>query len=221
LKVPVPGGHGQARWRRLLEAAGVLAIAASLAASLGSGSAGADGVASIQALIADDGTGQMIVNSQSNPPGETWAWEKCSVDLATCLAFGTGREQSTADAEAEVVFRARSSLGAVAVSPVWHGPLQSKTPPSVSGSINANALVTPEPGQWQGGWEGDTHYAQLAACRDPAGTDCITLTDLHYGQGCPNGAAVLDEALVGRYLRVADRDLGPDPVFAADAVALP
>jgi hypothetical protein len=45
----------------------------------------------------------------------------------------------------------------------------------------------------------------------PRGHECMTLTDLHYNEGCEDSAAVLDPVFVGRYLRVADLRLGPEP----------
>jgi hypothetical protein len=38
------------------------------------------------------------------------------------------------------------------------------------------------------------------------------MTDPEYVDGCNGGAAVLDPAFVGRYLRVAERRHGPDPI---------
>jgi hypothetical protein len=49
----------------------------------------------------------------------------------------------------------------------------------------------------------------------------MTLTDLHYTQRCEDGAAVLDPVFVGRYLRVADVRLGPEPGFRDYGVGSP
>lgn len=68
--------------------------------------------------------------------------------------------------------------------------------------------------EWRGGWAGDAHFTQLAACANAQGTACTTLTDMHYPSRCANGAAVLDPAFTGDYLRVADQLVGPNPVQA-------
>lgn len=173
---------------------------------------GAAESASIQAVLNVDGTGAINANSQSNPPGETWSWESCAPDLSSCIPFASGRSISTTGADPDTVFRTMSSNGATALSPIWHGDAASVTPPSITGVIRANELITPVLGTWNGGWDGGAHFTQLAACASAQGTDCITLTDIHYPDGCPGGAAVLDASLTGEYLRVADRLLGPNPV---------
>jgi hypothetical protein len=89
------------------------------------------------------------------------------------------------------------------------------TPPSVTGPVRANVLVTPVLGGWIHGWDGDVDVTQLSACLHSDGTGCTTLTELYYPPGCSHGAAVIDPAFTGRYLRVADQLLGPDPVLIA------
>jgi len=195
---------------------GVFALAVSV---LGTGvaTAGAE-TASIQAALNDDGSGEMIANSQLNPEGEAWSWEACTPGPLACSAFGSGRIVQTAGAGAPTVFRATSNRGPSALSPVWHGNVFSTSPPSISGTVRANELVTPAPGEWSGGWEGDVDWTQLAACPTPAGVECTTLTDRHYVDSCPNGAAVIDPAFTGDYLRVADQRMPahtPEPLYAA------
>jgi hypothetical protein len=70
----------------------------------------------------------------------------------------------------------------------------------VTGILQANERVTPDPGRWSD----DYNIFQLAACKSPKGLRCTTLTDLYY----PHGAAVLDPLFAGSYLRVADRRTG-------------
>lgn len=175
----------------------------------------------VQAVLNEDGSGELIANSQMNPPGETWSWQTCALDLSGCTPFATGQNITTGNAGANTVFDAISSAGATASSPAWYGNAVSIAPPSVTGIVRANELVTPAPGTWDGGWAGDAHFTQLAACADAQGTACTTLTDIHYPGGCANGTAVLDPAFTGEYLRVADQLVGPNPVIATYAVSSP
>jgi hypothetical protein len=194
-----------------------LAVAA--VAALGVGAAQA--APTVQETLRSDGSGLMIANGSSNPPTQTWSWELCAADLTACTPFGTGQMIETGNAPADSAFTATSNLGALAHSRIWHGTVSSVGPPSLSGAVRANELVTPVPGQWQGGWTGDYDLTQLAACATPAGEGCITLTDTHYPPRCPKGAAVLDPAFTGRYLRVANRRYGAESVFPAIAVPTP
>jgi hypothetical protein len=161
--------------------------------------------ASIQATLNRDGSGMMIANSQTNPEGETWAWESCTPSLTACRPSGQGRSIDTYGFDRKVVFRATSSLGASAESRTWLGNVKPENSPSAVGRLQANELVTPIPGRWRGGWTGDLDWTQLAACPAPSDARCTTLTDLHYTEGCPNGAAVIDPKFTGEYLRVADQ----------------
>jgi hypothetical protein len=164
-----------------------------------------------------DGSGLMIANS-TNPATETWSWEVCLRDLSYCAPFATGQTVSTNGAPARTKFRATSSLGAVALTPAWNGNAKPVSAPSATGRIRANELVTPVPGAWAGGWDGGVHITQLAACTDRAGTECIVIADRSYVGGCPDGAAVIDPAFTGDYLRVADNFYGPDPISPGVAV---
>lgn len=177
--------------------------------------------AKIQPVLDPDGSGRMVLNSQTNPSGETWSWESCSLDLETCAPFATGRIVGTAGAPAPTVFRAVSNLGATAVSLLWNGNVSPASPPTVAGTVRANELVVPVPGQWNGGWDGDVNWTQLAACRGPQDEGCTTLTHRHYVGGCRNGAAVIDPIFAGRYLRVAARRVPANTPELAYAVSSP
>jgi hypothetical protein len=177
--------------------------------------------ASVQAVLNRDGTGKMVVNSQANPGAETWSWQACAPNGSGCAPFASGREISTGAATPNTVFVATANDGPTANSPVWHGNVSATSPPSVSGPIRANALVTPVLGRWSGGWDGDRDLLQLSACTNPDGTGCTSLTDPPYYQGCRNRGAVIDVAFTGRYLRVADQRLGANTVFAAIALLSP
>ena len=107
-------------------------------------------------------------------------------------------------------FQATSNYGATTTSPVWRGRPSPLTPPSIRGALRANELVTPVPGSWRGGWSGDLNLTQLAACRTRQGRHCTTLTHTNYLYPCPRGAAVLDPAFTGQYLRVANLRIGPN-----------
>jgi hypothetical protein len=120
-----------------------------------------------------------------------------------------------------VVFRTSSSVGTIGLSHLWLGNVSSTGPPSVTGAVRANSLVTPVAGQWNGGWEGDYDRFELAACASPDGTGCTTLTHLKYPSGCPGDAAVIDPKFTGDFLRVADRRFPQDGVSTAEAVGSP
>ncbi|HEX5990554.1 MAG TPA: hypothetical protein VFY75_10125 [Solirubrobacterales bacterium] len=180
--------------------------------------------ADIQPVLDPDGSGRMVVNSQTNPSGETWSWDSCSPDLEKCAPFANGRIVGTAGAPAPTVFRAVSNLGATALSPRWNGNVSPASPPRVAGEVRANELVVPVPGQWNGGWEGDVDWTQLAACEAPRDEGCTTLTHRHYIGGCRNGAAVIDPRFTGMYLRVAARRVPahtPEPAYAVGSPYTP
>ena len=165
----------------------------------------------MQALLNPDGSGHLFVNTGA---GEPFSWEACAPDLSICTPFTVGREISTVGAQPDTVFRvSNASDTATGVSPVWRGNLVSLAPPSISGVLRANELVTPIPGQWRGGWDGAKDWMQLAACTTPTAIRCTTLTHSHYAEGCRNDAAVLDPAFTGDYLRVADENVGAGPHF--------
>jgi hypothetical protein len=154
------------------------------------------------ALLNPDGSGRLLAD-QGSPE-----WKACKPDLSVCSPFAAGSDISTDGAAPETVFWG----GEDQLSPVWYGNVFAVTQPSVTGTLRANELVTPVPGQWHGGWDGDHDSTQLAACTSPTGEDCITLTHTHYPGGCSDGAAVIDPAFSGRYLRVADQRLGAGPI---------
>lgn len=182
--------------------------------------AGAVESGSVGATLNSDGTGELSASSQTNPAGESWSWQVCSAGSEECMPFATGRTASTSGAHSNVVFRASSSEGVVAVSPLWMGTVTAASLPSVKGSVRANALVTPVDGTWNGGWAGDFDQTQLSACAQSNGQECTTLTDPNYG-GCPGGGAVIDPVFTGWYLRVADKTLGPNTATPAIAYSSP
>lgn len=192
----------------------LVALALLGATTLSVENAGAGESATISVGVKANGSGVMIVNSQTNPDSERWSWQACTPDLSRCRQFAAGRIVSTAGGGAHTVFRVTSSRGPTALSPLWRGRVASVKPPSVRGAIRANELVTPLGGKWTGGWEDEDDAFQLSACLTPSGKKCTTLTDPHYPEQCPRTAVVLDPALTGRYLRVADRRIGPGPHFS-------
>jgi hypothetical protein len=161
----------------------------------------------MQALLKDDGSGFLFVNT----PQEPMSWEACDPSLTSCTPFGSGGELTTNGARPETVFRVTGGAGSVGLSPLWHGNVAPVAPPSVKGVVRANQLVTPVPGEWSGGWENEPDFMQLSVCSTAAGKNCVTLTHSHYVSGCANEAAVLDPAFVGDYLRVANRRNGAGP----------
>jgi hypothetical protein len=185
-------------------------------------SVGAVEKATVSTSLKANGSGLLIANSQTNPEDQTWTWQACSADLSNCTSFGKGRTISTRGARPNTRFRVTSNHDASAISSLWRGSLRPLGPPPVvTGILQANKRVTPKPGRWRGGWSDDYDIFQLAACKSPRGLRCTTLTDLHYPDGCPHGAAVLDPLFTGSYLRVADRRIGAGTVFPAFAVSTP
>jgi hypothetical protein len=183
--------------------------------------AGAAGTATVVPYLNADGTGTLSASSPTNPAGETWSWDACAADGSSCVPFATGNPISTNGAPANTVFQAIASDGPTGASPLWGGNLTPINLPSVTGPIRANLLVTPNPGDWSGGWPADYHQTQLAACTDTQGTQCTTLTDTHFVGGCIGGGAVIDPAFTGDYLRVADHIVGPNEVSAPFTVSSP
>ncbi len=186
------------------------------------GVASGDEPAMIQATLAPDGSGSMLANVATGHPGEVWSWSVCAPDGSECAAFGSGQAITTGATPAGHVFVATETLsGASVTSPLWNGPDSPATPPHVAGEVRANALVTPVAGTWAGGWSGDFDVTQLAACTSAEGTGCTSLTSPTYTSGCPGGAAVIDPAFTGQYLRVADQVYGPNTAFSLAALSSP
>lgn len=177
--------------------------------------------AAVATRLAGDGSGLMRAHALRDQPGRTWSWEACEPNLTACAPFGTGTEVATAGAEPGTLFRATASDGLTAVSPLWHGKLESLAPPAVAGTVTANALVTAQAGTWRGGWEGERDLLQLAACLSPSGTSCTTLTDTQYHSGCGEGAALIDPGFAGRHLRVANTRIDAGTAFLAYALDSP
>jgi len=169
----------------------------------------------MQALLNDDGSGRLFVNSF----GYGWSWEACSTDLSSCGPFTTGQDIRVGGVAPNTVFRVSGSAG-TGLSPVWNGNLESVAPPRVHGVVRANELVRPVPAVWRGGWDGDFDQTQLAACSSPAGDHCVTLTEPKY-LGCRDEAAVIDPMFTGDYLRVADQRFGVGSIFTDDAATSP
>lgn len=186
-------------------------VVAFLAATPKTGTATAES-APFQALLNPDGSGRLFVTNGTVP-----AWSVCAPDRSNCRPFATGGDITTAGAPAAVVFWAGDGW----LSPIWDGNVVAVGAPSLSGTLRANELVTPIPGQWQGGWITDRDTMQMAACTTEAGDECITLTDRRYPAGCPGGAAVLDPVFAGKYLRVADRRFAADTTTTFEAVNSP
>jgi hypothetical protein len=208
--------------RGLVRQAGVLLA---IALGLGTGTAGAESPVAGQkvetsALLNIDGSGRLYVSSPPGPFSPDWSWEACTSDLSTCQPFATGGDIGTGSASPHTVFRV-SKGSAFGLSPVWRGNLGVMTPPSVSGAIRANELVTPNSAIWSGGWDGDFDRTQLAACATPTGEACLSLTEPKYVRGCRQEGTVLDPAFTGKYLRIADSRYGPGTLFTLEAAVSP
>jgi hypothetical protein len=195
----------------LLIAAVALTIAALLPAAAAAYTPG------MQPLLNADGSGMLFATTGGTGP---FTWEQCTVGQSICSVAGTGRDFSFANAPDGTVFRPAGGSPAE-VSPVWHGNLSIAAPPSISGKLRADELVIPVLAGWQGGWEGDFDQTQLAVCATPTGEGCTSISDHKYPGGCERGGAVLDPSFAGRYLRVADRKLGPGTVETLEADGSP
>jgi hypothetical protein len=173
--------------------------------------AGAAQTPDMDVFLEGNGSGGMIASSNAaTPPAESFSWQACTPNGIGCITFASGQKVATADAAPNTVFVVSPSDAPIERSPLWKGNVTASTPPSISGQLKANMLVTPVSGTWKGGWAGDLDRTELAECRYPDGTGCSALTDLG-GAACADGAVVLDPAFTGRYLRVADQ------TYAADA----
>lgn len=176
------------------------------------GAAGADAAQTpaMQVYLENNGSGGMIAGANSEAPvAETWSWQECAPDGLECVPFASGEKVGTASARPNTVFVVTPSDAPPQRSPIWHGNVVVATPPSVSGQVRANTLVTPVDATWTGGWAGDRNHTALAECRYANGTGCRAITGLG-GPACAHEAAVLDPAYTGRYLRVADQLYAPD-----------
>jgi hypothetical protein len=129
----------------------------------------------------------------------------------------------TGGAVAGTVFRVTNGEGESSVSPEWRGRVKTLAPPSVAGGIAANEFVSPIPGLWSGGWQGEGAEMQLAACVTEAGEQCVSITSPHFiRQGCAFSASFsIDPRFAGMYLRVADRQSGGPHLEAGYAVFSP
>ncbi len=170
----------------------------------------------MEVFLEGNGSGGMIASSNLEPPpGETFSWQTCAPAGMACVPFASGQKVGTADAGPNTVFTVTPSDAPTERTPVWHGNVTTSTPPSVSGQVRANTLVTPVPGKWKGGWSGDLDRTELAECRYADGTGCSALTDLG-GAACAHEAVVLDPAFTGRYLRIADQTYAADDPFVEE-----
>jgi hypothetical protein len=163
----------------------------------------------VQTFINPDGTGSLFFGYGSAP----WVWEACTSEMKKCEPFARGRELQTAEAPAGTVFRVKNAEGETGLSPEWKGRVKQLAPPRVAGVVAANEFVSPVPGPWSGGWQGEDSEMQLAACATEGGApgECTTLTNPWYERvlGCGESSSFgLDPRFVGQFLRVADRQSG-------------
>jgi hypothetical protein len=171
-----------------------------------------------------DGSGSLDAAEATNPG--TGTWQTCAPDGSSCapatatpqaLSASAGKAIgiTTAGASPGVVFVATANDGTAERSPVWLGNLSPTSPPSATGSIQANSLVTPPAGTWSGGFAGDIDALELDVCANANGTGCISLTNDHYGWACADSAAVIDPYFTGWYLRVDDqREVRPEAILS-------
>jgi hypothetical protein len=195
----------------------VLSIGALILVAAASAQAGGrfDG----QTFVNPDGSGKIFYGRGTGP----WVWEACARGPKDCEPFARGRELQTGKAAAGTVFRVTEGAGESWVSPEWRGRVESLAPPRVAGVIAANEFVSPVPGLWSGGWQGEDAELQLAACATEAGSECISLTSPRLiRHGCTsNSSFPLDPRFAGMYLRVADKQSGGPHAEAAGAVYSP
>jgi hypothetical protein len=173
----------------------------------------------VQTSIEPDGTGSLYADSSAAP----LSWEACSAELTGCRPFARGREAQTTGAPAGTVFRLKNGAGESGLSPEWRGPPKELAPPRVAGAIQANGFVSPVPGLWSGGWQGEDSEMQLSACATEAGMECVSITSPQLIRpGCASSASVsINPRFAGMYLRVADKQSGGPHFEAAVAVYSP
>jgi hypothetical protein len=182
---------------------------------------GSSSYSAVSALLNPDGTGRLFADSSS----AGWSWQACTVSAPVeCTQFGSGNPIDVGDPPAGTYFVGSSPDGGAVISPVWDGTLQATRPPTsvppaaFGFAIRANGVVSAIPALWAGGWAGDADLTQLAACANPDGADCTSLTDPEYvlPPSCAYAEreTVIDPVFTGWYLRVADTLYGPDPAFA-------
>jgi len=188
----------------------VLSVGAVLVALMSGGTlAHASGPIHIQALIEPSGLGRLFANNGRGP----WRWEACSPDLASCESVGDGREVRAIGRPPGSVFRVKTGAG-MGLSPEWRGSLRKLKPPGVTGTVEVNGYVSPIPAEWRGGWAGEDSQMQLAACLDPSGASCVSLTDPHFVRSCGKSASfAIESRFAGYFLRVADRRAGVGPAL--------
>ncbi len=165
------------------------------------------------------GGGLLIANGNSNPPDQTWAWQICNAGGADCSPFAFGQHIETGAPSAGTTFRATSNTGLTGLSPVWNGPLRVAAPPEITGTFQANQLVTAVPAVWEGGWTGDLTQTQLSLCPTAAGVGCIAPLET-YGGSCPADSLTIDPDFSGWWLFVSTTVNGPDTEAATQAHAV-
>jgi hypothetical protein len=165
------------------------------------------------ATLNEAGGGSLIANGGGNPPNQTWSWQICNAAGERCSAVATGQHIETGAPSAGTTFRATSNAGITGLSPEWNGPLRVASPPSATGALQANQLLTPVPAAWEGGWTGDSTQTQMSLCPTAAGVGCIAPLERFSGS-CPADALTIDPDFTGWWLRVATTVYGPDTAFA-------
>jgi hypothetical protein len=169
-------------------------------------SAEALGGSNFQALLNQDGSGQIFMNNGAQPE-----WKACRPDLTECSPFATTGDLNTAGAPPDTVFWD----GGENRTPVWKGNVSPASPPSVEGEVRADAVVTPVAGHWTGGWETDYDELTLAFCKSSSGQECVTINHEGDWYACGGrGATLIDPAFTGWYVRVVDHRYGAGTVFA-------
>lgn len=199
---------------RVLAALTVLALAAPASAAARYG-------VQIDYDIAADGRGVLVANPTPDGRGSI-AWSRCRG--IACEPAGSGRLLHVADALPGSVYTATATDGAdsaTARSDPFLGPVTAVAPPRLAGAPRVNALVRPVRALWTGGWGREASFLQTQACRDAAGTSCVVIADAFYWNRCPGAGAVIHPRYEGWYLRVVDRRMRRNAVFALYAVSRP
>jgi hypothetical protein len=173
----------------------------------------------LQTTIAPNGSGFVSATNSAGP----WTWESCEPEMRLCHLIGRGRKIEAQDRDVGNLFRVRSQ-GLTGLSPVWRGRPVNVRPPSLWRLPSDELFVSPTPGVWRGGWEGEYSQVQVAVCAEQAISTCTPVTNTHYSRSCQIGSSFgLNSAqLTGLYLRVAEKRLGTEsPIEPAYAVSSP
>lgn len=166
------------------------AVVALGALALVPASAGAEVVGKtidISQEIYDDHGDPLLIGNASPVGGKALIWERCAPLAPTCEELpGRGSSLEPGETLPGTVFRVRRADvpdPEVVTSHPWGGRVTLTQPPFVTGEIKEMSRVVPHPGQWSGGWPGDTDAVTVFACKTRSSSLCNVVTGAWYSSG--------------------------------------